>query len=135
MTLNDQQSSAHTIEKLSCRIARLAIALDVPLSTDAEVAHAINHCKFVAANEQLGHNADCHETFLINSTADRRQLHLHEELRALLTMRYNIESHYVEEFGVIATRQILIEAQTQLEREGFQQGAAGIDLDQLFSRN
>ena len=135
MTLNDQQSSAHTIEELSCRIARLAIALDVPLSTDAEVAHAINHGEFVAAHEQLGHNADCHETFLISSTVDRRKTHLHEELRALLTMRYNIESHYVEEFGVIATRQILIEAQTQLEREGFQQGAAGIDLDQLFSRN
>jgi len=50
-------------------------------------------------------------------------------------MRYNIESHYVEEFGVIATRQILIEAETQLEREGFQQGAAGIDLEQLFSGN
>ena len=135
MTLNDQQSSAHTIEELSCRIARLAIALGVPLSTDAEVAHALKHCELVAARALQGHNPESHETVLINSTVDRRQFHLHAELRALLTMRYNIESHYVEKFGAIATRQILIEAETQLEREGFLEGATGIDLDQLFGSN
>jgi hypothetical protein len=135
MTSNDQQSSAHTIEELSCRIARLAIALGVSLKTDAEVAHAINRCELVAEHELHGRNTDRHETSHIDSSADRRQTHLHEELRALLTMRYNIESHYVEEFGVIATRQLLIETETQLELEGFQQGAAGIDVDQLFNGN
>lgn len=135
MTSNDQQSAAHTIEELSCRIARLAIALGVSLKTDAEVAHAISHRELVAAQDLSGSHPDRHETFLISSTVDRRQYHLHEELRALLTMRYNIESHDVEEFGVIATRQMLIDVETHLERKGFQQGATGIDLEQLFSGN
>ena len=135
MITSDQQSPAHTIEELSCRIARLAIALGVPLRTDAEVAQAIKHPKLAASRDLDERDVDRLDWRPIDSTADRRQHLLHEELRALLTMRYYMEFHYVEEFGVIATTQLLIETETQLEREGFQQGAAGIDLDQPFGGN
>ena len=56
--------------------------------------------------------------FQENTAPGRRQCHLHEELRALLTMRYNIEALNADEVGVIATRKILIVAETLSAQAG-----------------
>ena len=132
MTANNQESVAHSIKELSARIARLALALGISLESDAEVTHALNHREFVTMHDFSVSSTDNKMPFQVNTAPGRRQCHLHEELRALLTMRYNIEALNADEVGVIATRKILIVAETQLEREGFQQGSTGIDLKVLL---
>jgi hypothetical protein len=135
MTASEQQRMAHAIEELSSRIARLAIGLGVSLKTDAEVAHAMSHRAAVAVPQERRASTQRGGTFHASSTADRRQSHLYEELRGLLVMRYDMETHYVEVVGAFATRQILVESEAHLARDGFQPGTTGMDLDRLFQDN
>jgi len=132
MTPNEQQRMARSIEELSIRIARLAIGLGVSLKTDAEVALAMNHHAAGAVPQERRASAERRDTSRSSNTADRRQSHLHEELRGLLVMRYDMETHYVEVVGAFATRQILEESEAHLARDGFQPGTTGVDLDRLF---
>jgi hypothetical protein len=112
-----------SIEALNARIARLAIALDVSLKSDAEVAHVMNR-RLVSA---VSHGSQ--------TTSDHHMAYKWEELRGLLVLRYGVETRYVDQVGVIATRQILIEAEAHLMREGFNPGDDGIDLDRLFNES
>ena len=109
-----------SIEALNARIARLAIALDVSLKSDDEVERVMNrHLAPAAAHES-------------HVAADHHMAYKWEELRGLLVLRYGVETRYVDQVGVIATRQILIEAEGHLMREGFNPGDDGIDLDRLL---
>ncbi len=109
-----------SIEALNARIARLAIALDVSLKNDDDVARVMNRHLVPAVP---------HESQV---TSDHHVAYKWEELRGLLVLRYGVETHYVDQVGVIATRQILIEAEEHLVREGFNPGDDGIDLDRLL---
>ena len=101
-----------SFEAINARIVRLAIALDVSLQSDDEVARAM--CRPEASPDLL--------------MANKR-----EELRGLLVLRYGIETRYVDEVGIVATRQILIEAEEHLVRKGFNPGDDGVNLDRLFN--
>lgn len=132
---SEQQRMARSVEELSARIARLAIGLGVSLKTDDEVAHAMNYQTLTVQYERRT-TADRREASRPGTTtAGRRQSHLRDELRGLLVMRYDIETRYVDAIGVVATRQILIEAEAHLARDGFQPGASGVDLDRLFKES
>ena len=110
-----------SIEALNARIARLAIALDVSLKSDDEVARVMNRHLVPAVP---------HESQI---TSEHHMAYKWEELRGLLVLRYDVETRYVDQVGVTATRQILIEAEEHLVREGFNPGDDGIDLDRLFN--
>lgn len=109
-----------SIEALNARIARLAIALDVSLKSDDEIARVMNRHLVPAVPHENQANPDHHMAYKW------------EELRGLLVLRYGVETRYVDQIGVIATRQILIEAEAHLVREGFNPGDDGIDLDRLL---
>lgn len=109
-----------SIEALNARIARLAIALDVSLKSDDEIARVMNRHLVSAVPHENQANPDHHMAYKW------------EELRGLLVLRYGVETRYVDQIGVIATRQILIEAEAHLVREGFNPGDDGIDLDRLL---
>lgn len=123
------QRMSGSIEQLSARIARLASALDVDLQNESELNRVLN---------MDGGGAPAHERRAAANSAlpagspERRKSHLREELRGLLVLRYGVTRRFVDRVGVDATRHILVNAQDQLEREGFKPGAAGADLRRLF---
>ena len=120
MTPDEQQRMAKSVEELSARIARLAIGLGVSLKTDDEVARAMHHPTTLPITHERRTTPERRVGPRAASMADRRQSHLHDELRGLLVMRYDIETRYVEAVGVVATRQILVEAEAHLARDGQQ---------------
>lgn len=101
-----------SFEAINARIVRLAIALDISLQNDDEVAQAM--CRH-------------------QSTSDLLMANKREELRGLLVLRYGIQTRYVDEVGIVATRQILIEAEEHLVRKGFKPGDDGVNLERLFN--
>lgn len=123
------QRMSGSIEQLSARIARLASALDVDLQNESELDRVLN---------MDGGGAPAHERRAAANSAlpagspERCKSHLREELRGLLVLRYGVTRRFVDRVGVDATRHILVNAQDQLEREGFKPGAAGADLRRLF---
>lgn len=122
-----------SIEELNARIARLAIGLGVSLETEAEIAHLMSqkHPASSVTHERRS-STQGGDTSHTNANPDRRVAHKREELRGLLVLRYGVETRYVDEVGVDATRQIMTEAEAHLVREGFKPGADGINLDRLF---
>ncbi len=118
---------------LNARIARLAIALHVPLESDADVIAAM---KTLSENDQnpllQAHADDYSPEHIGEHGAQRRLSGLRAELRGLLVLRYGVEQRTVEQFGVQATHQIMAEAEAQLQREGFRPGADGVNLDRIF---
>lgn len=52
--------------------------------------------------------------------------------RGLIVMRYGIEKRFVDQVGAPATRQIMIDAEAHMSREGFS-WADGVDLKGLLS--
>ena len=125
-----------SIEALNARIARLAIGLGVSLESEAEVARLMsqNHPASPVAHERRS-GAGQVDASHMGANPDRRVAHKHEELRGLLVLRYGVEMRYVDEVGVVATRQIMVEAEAHLLREGFKPGADGINLDRLFKES
>ena len=109
-----------SIEALNARIARLGIALDVSLKRDDEIGRGMKRHVGPGVPDENQANPDHHMAYKW------------EELRGLLVLRYGVETRYVDQIGVIATRQILIEAEAHLVREGFNPGDDGIDLDRLL---
>lgn len=142
--LHDMESS---MEALNARIARLAIGLGVSLNSDHEVIRALSFHQVSLESHERRTPADRRELVREHADADRRELaHVGvsadlriarklEELRGLLVLRYGVETRYVDEVGVVATRQILVEAEAHLVREGFKPGADGIDLNRLFKES
>jgi hypothetical protein len=130
------QSMESSIEALNARIARLAIGLGVSLENEAELAQLMrqNHPDSSVAHERRG-NAGHVDIFHLEANPDRRVAHKREELRGLLVLRYGMQTRYVDEVGIDATRQIMEEAEAHLERDGFKPGADGIHLDRLFKEN
>jgi len=121
-----------SMEGLNARIARLAIGLGVSLQDEHELARVMSRPPLAAAPvERRATGAPCLPERRVSSS-ERRTAHHWDELRGLLVLRYHAESHYVDEVGVAATRQILVEVEAHLEREGFSPGADGLHLERLF---
>ena len=114
------------VEQLSARIARLATLLDVNLQNDSELDRLLN----MDGGAPGGHERRV--SALPPAGPERRKSHQQEELRALLVLRYSVSRRYVDRVGVQATRCILVNAQNQLELQGFKPGAAGADLRRVF---
>jgi hypothetical protein len=114
------QRMALSIEALNARIARLALALGVSLQSEGELSFVLQE-----PPAQTGPHP-------FQSTPERRVASKWLELRGLLVLRYGEEKRYVDEVGVSATRQILLQTEAHMLREGFQSGADGIDLHRLF---
>ncbi len=121
-----------SIEALNARIARLAIGLGVSLKSDAEVARVMNQRPEAAVTNERRGIPERRDTLRTGGGTDRRVAHKREELRGLLVLRYDVETRYVDEVGVIATRRILVEAEAHMVRAGFRPGADGMDLERLL---
>lgn len=120
------------VEEVSARIARLAKTLGIHLENESELNHALSLDGGSAGTPAQERRAAA-TAALPPGSPERRRAHLHQELRALLVMRYGIATHYVQEVGVSATRDILANAQDQLERDGFKPGASGVDLRRVLN--
>ena len=116
------------ITAINSRIARLAIALHVPLAREEDVQAAL-HALTQEAAPAVVQPPQAH--YEAGDTQHRTQA-LRNELRALLVMRYGAEQRFVEQLGVQAAREIMAEAEAHLRREGFQPGADGVNLGRLF---
>jgi hypothetical protein len=123
-----------SFEALNARIARLAIALGVSLETDQAITKLMSEhpLEAVASERRLG--ADRRGASRTSQGPDRRLAHKREELRGLLVLRYGVETRYVAQHGVVATRQILVEAEAHLVRDGFKPGADGPHAGHLLDK-
>ncbi|WP_114972753.1 hypothetical protein [Rhodoferax ferrireducens] len=124
-----------SFEALNARIARLAIGLGVSLKSDDEVVRVMSRHQVVRVSQERRVTLDRRGASRTDSSSERRVAHLWEELRGLLVLRYGVETRYVDEVGVSATRRILVEAEAHLTRAGFKPGADGINLDRLFNES
>lgn len=124
-----------SIEALNARIARLAIGLGVSLKSDDEVVRVMSRQQVVRVSHERRVGLERRDASRAGSGSERRVAHQWEELRGLLVLRYGVETRYVDEVGVTATRQILVEAEAHLERAGFKPGADGVHLDRLFKES
>lgn len=98
------------LECLNKRIARLAIALGLKLDTDMGLSDAL---------EPL-------------PQATPHQRGFQQELRGLLTLRYQMEKQLLDEEGEVAMHRMVSEVEQHMERLGFKHGVDGIHEDQLF---
>jgi hypothetical protein len=135
--VDDSQSQqprqmASSFEALNVRIARLAIALGVSLKSEAEVALALRPPVASVPPQERRSIPERREVSRADGSAERRTAHSREELRGLLVLRYEVQKHYVDQIGVLATRNILTEVEENLLRKGFKRGDDGMDLDHLF---
>lgn len=131
MQINDDkaQRMSASIEALNARIARLAMALDLPLDSPAaqDALMAAPPVPVVFERRQAGSSST-----VVHVSSERRVAHKRNELRGLLALRYHFEAVSVNENGLALTRQVLMDAQAHLVRQGFKPGADGLDLDELF---
>lgn len=129
------QALESSMEGLNARIARLAIGLGVSLQDEHELARVMSRPPLAVVPVERRVSGGQRQPDRRLSGAERRTAHHWEELRGLLVLRYHTETLYVDEVGVVATRQILIQVEEHLERDGFSPGADGQHLQQLFDPN
>ena len=124
------QRLSASMETLNARIARLAMALDVALNDRAAVDALMAKAHFQSVdNERRRAPADGPQ---VRVTSERRRAHQCEELRGLLVLRYHLEVTSLKDNGWTVTRQVLVQAEDHLVRQGFKPGADGLDLDDFF---
>lgn len=121
-----------SIEALNARIARLAIGLGVALDRTEELQRVMSLPPLAAQANERRSGAQPSQTSRTSGTVERRLSLLWEELRGLLVLRYSVETRCVQEVGVDATRELMTQAEVNLERNGFKPGADGIKLERLF---
>jgi hypothetical protein len=124
-----------SIEALNVRIARLAIGLGVSLMSEADVAQVLRRQPALPALPERRVAKDAPLASPAGSGVDRRKAHQWEELRGLLVLRYGAETRFVDLLGVVSARQLLVDAEAHMLRDGFRPGADGIDLDRLFAKS
>jgi hypothetical protein len=129
------QELESSMEGLNARIARLAIGLGVSLQDEHELALVLSRAPIATLSVERRTTGERRQPERMASSSDRRTAHHWEELRGLLVLRYHTETRYVDEVGVVATRQILIKVEEHLERDGFSPGADGQHLKRLFDPN
>jgi hypothetical protein len=119
-------NSANRIEialaEINTRIARLAMSLDAPLDTAADVTQILNRETAVFLQHDREH--------LINTLnqGEHRLLHQWEDLRGLLVLRCELMEHSLKDLGLDMTLKIVTHIEEQLARDGFKPGAVGFDI-------
>jgi len=129
---NDQltQRLCTAMEGLNVRIARLASALHVPLNEPMAMDVLMATCQTQPmVTERRSAYLDLVQ---VDGSADRRRSHLQEELRGLLVLRFQLEAASLNNNGLRVTLQAMTQAEEHLIRQGFEPGADGLDLDELF---
>jgi hypothetical protein len=134
MQIDDDKAerTGASLEALNARIARLAMALDVPLEDESAVqalmaTPLVNDTAVIAS---VGPQTSVLPT--VHVTSERRKAHQLEELRGLLLLRCHLETNSITENGLALTRQMLVDGETHLTRQGFKHGADGLGLDHMF---
>ncbi len=120
------ESSMHDIH---ARIARLAIALRVPLASDADITAAIQNLKTPAVAVERRSGVERRSAARLASTPERRGNNMRAELRALLVLRYGMEARLAENLGWVATNAVMAGAHEKMTRHGFEPGAGGSRKD------
>ena len=103
-------------EALNARIARLASHLGFALPTEDSVEQALH----TISHQIRAAQAPAHE------------LHLWQEFRGLLVLRYQLESRSVAAIGAPQLKAVLQTAEQELARHGIAPDQDGLHLDQLF---
>lgn len=129
------QRMESSIEQLNARIARLAMALDVSLKTDDDLARVMHRPATPAVAVERRETPDRRTGPRQESGPERRAAYMWIELRGLLVLRYGVEKNFVDQVGVTMTRNILVAAEAHMVRNGFEPGADGIDLKKLFKES
>ncbi len=112
---------ATSLDALNVRIARLAMALDVPLND----AHALARLIDQPQTERPSRRTASSVPRPIAITAEHRALHLFAELRGLLVLRYTLQTRSMADNGLAITQQIMMQTDAHLQRLGFAPGAGG----------
>lgn len=122
------QKMQSVIGDINERIARLAIALRVPLSNNQDVINAIQLLQNPEVAQERRHLADRRSAERRAASPDRRASYQRSELRGLLVLRYGVELRMAENMGASVTEAIMEGAATTLEKHGFEPGAGGAQL-------
>ena len=130
---HELQQMESSLETISERIAHLAIALGVSLKNESEMASAMRQYVGPVLHQERRSTPERRESSRAGSSVERRVQHTRQELRGLLTLRYDVLKHCVEQVGVAATRKILSDVEDRMTRRGFKRGDDGIDIDRLFN--
>jgi len=125
---------ASSLETINARIARLAIGLGISLDTAQAVQELLElpPAPPVAVERRVAGSA---APAGMQRPVERRIAHLKEELRALVVLRYRLESASVENNGLAATRDLLNQAHRHLLEQGFKPGSDGWDEREWQPRN
>ncbi|MDQ3060572.1 MAG: hypothetical protein M3R45_13810 [Pseudomonadota bacterium] len=120
--LNSVSRIENSLAEINARIARLAMSLDAPLATEADVAQILHRETAVFLQHDREH------LIATLTQEEHRVLHQWEELRGLLVLRRDLMAHSLKDLGLEATLQITLHTEAQLERDGFKPGAEGFDM-------
>lgn len=113
-----------SLEAISVRIARLSIGLGVDLN-NTQMLSGILSQPAVGAVAVERRRVVTDAVARPSVTAERRVAHLKEELRALVVLRYRLESASLQNNGLDVTRELLEQAHHHLHALGFKAGADG----------
>ena len=121
--LNSASRVENTLVEVNTRIARLAMSLNAPLGTEADVLKILNReSPFLQphAHEQAHNDPFNHE--------ESRLIHQWEELRGMLILRSELMTQSIKDLGLEVMREINSGIKAELERDGFKPGADGFDM-------
>lgn len=104
-----------SLEELGARIAQLATALGLALEGDAV------QTRLLTGDWQTAQPRG-------------REARLHEQLRALLVMRYGLIARYARDISPGGAMALLVDAERTLEARGFRPGADGCTVDRMLNR-
>ncbi|MDD5031098.1 MAG: hypothetical protein PHH58_16645 [Rhodoferax sp.] len=115
---------AASMETLNARIARLAIGLGIDLDREETLTKLL--AQPVAAPVPVERRRTSGGAATVPMlTTERRVTYLKEELRALVVLRYRLESSSLECNGLAITRELMEQAHQHLLERGFKPGADG----------
>lgn len=106
------------IVELNERIARLALSLDAPIATEADLRR-------ILAREVGPLRAQAGQAAHMPGGVTR---HAWEELRGLLNMRCDLMARTLENLGLDATRRLTELVEDKLRRDGFEPGTDGFQM-------
>jgi hypothetical protein len=119
-----------SLEQLNARIARLAMSLGVHLDEPNAMDKLLERPALPPGiQERRRRNLESQAAGgPVTVCPERRVAHLHEELRGLVVLRYQLEAQSVATRGLEKTHELLSEGEDHLARQGFKPGADGVSL-------
>lgn len=119
--LNSAERVENSLVEINARIARLSMALEACLASEADIVNILNR------KTPFFQHAQAHCASMLDQN-EHRLLHQWEELRGLLVLRCELMARSLKDLGLTMTREITVEIEEQLERDGFKPGADGFDM-------